>query len=409
MLIAVVLAGAATAGAASQENRPRPAPGQMQARQQGPEALLEARRLLAEGAAAKAAAVLRKIVSRTPDHPEAQLLLGKALALVPEPGPALAALRRAVDLQPTSPDVHHALGATLARFGDTKGGRAAFERALALHPDFADGHVSLALLLAQAGELDPAREHLDKALAIHGDSPAAAYPHYLVAQILREEGRTAEALTHLAAAIARRPQYAEAYRTQGLIYAALRDEARALHAFGEAVRLNPKDGISRSGLGAAYMRAGRPADAVPHLERAVQLVPDDRSARYHLCHALRLTGRTAESARCIQELSTRLDASLEADDLEAAAANNEGVALEANGDLAAALERYRTAVSLGPANTVFRRNLALALCRSGRWQEGIAELRAVLAADPDDQDATRALHVAIERVRTQMGKTAPDR
>ena len=45
------------------------------------------------------------------------------------------------------------------------------------------------------------------------------------------------------------------------------------------------------------------------------------------------------------------------------------------------------------------RNLALAYCRLGRWDEGIAELKKVLDADPDDQDAIKALYVATEQAR----------
>jgi predicted Zn-dependent protease len=59
------------------------------------------------------------------------------------------------------------------------------------------------------------------------------------------------------------------------------------------------------------------------------------------------------------------------------------------------------AVTRDPSNTVFRRNLALALCRLGQWDEGIVELEKVLEADPDDREATRALYIAIEQARAR--------
>lgn len=81
--------------------------------------------------------------------------------------------------------------------------------------------------------------------------------------------------------------------------------------------------------------------------------------------------------------------------------DNEGVELETKGNLDGALEKYRAAVELDPSQTVFRRNLALLLCRLGRWQEGIRQLREVLKNDPADTEATRALYIAVDRAKNQ--------
>jgi len=90
-----------------------------------------------------------------------------------------------------------------------------------------------------------------------------------------------------------------------------------------------------------------------------------------------------------------------ANELTATQANNAGVDLEKMGNVAAALEKYRAAVRLNPTQIVFRRNLALALCRLGRWNEGIEGLREVLKENPDDVDATKALYIAVENARAQ--------
>jgi tetratricopeptide (TPR) repeat protein len=96
-------------------------------------------------------------------------------------------------------------------------------------------------------------------------------------------------------------------------------------------------------------------------------------------------------------------------DMAAGKLNNEGVELERTGNLLAALDRYRAAIEINPFETSFRRNLALVLCRLERWTEGIAELEAVIEADPNDAAATRALYVALERVRAakKQGSAKP--
>jgi tetratricopeptide (TPR) repeat protein len=90
---------------------------------------------------------------------------------------------------------------------------------------------------------------------------------------------------------------------------------------------------------------------------------------------------------------------LKAVDLNAGELNNEGVELEKAGEIAAALEKYRAAVEISPLQTVFRRNFALALCRLGRWEEGIAELKETLRLDPADAKSTQALYIALENAR----------
>lgn len=41
------------------------------------------------------------------------------------------------------------------------------------------------------------------------------------------------------------------------------------------------------------------------------------------------------------------------------------------------------------------------LCRLGRWQDGIVELREVLRVDPDNSDSAKALYIATEQAKTQ--------
>jgi predicted Zn-dependent protease len=118
---------------------------------------------------------------------------------------------------------------------------------------------------------------------------------------------------------------------------------------------------------------------------------------------LQRSDRTAEARSCQQDFSALVEAARKAEDASVPAVHldNEGVELETKGNLDGALEKYRAAVELDPSQTVFRRNLALLLCRLGRWQEGIRQLREVLKNDPADTEATRALYIAVDRAKNQ--------
>jgi tetratricopeptide (TPR) repeat protein len=362
---------------------------------------VRAKHLLEAGSNDQAIAILRKVLREEPENGDAHLLLGSALTLVPERSEALKELEKAVELQPSSALAHFTLGTAQARFGDSEAARQSFEKALRLDPGLAEAHVSLAMILGQQHNLAGAGEHLNHAIRIYGNAPAAAQSHYLLAQVLIEQNEPEKALEELHAAITLQPKYAEAFVSQGLIRKWQHRDADAIAAFKKAVALAPGDFNAQYELGSAYLRADNASEAVAPLRQAARLKPDDRSTLYQLCKALQKSGKSAEAKACQQELAPKIQAGLAtaANELTSTQANNAGVEREKAGDLTGALENYRDAVKLDPKVTVFRRNMALALCRLGRWDEGITELREVLKEDPDDAQATKALYIALENAR----------
>jgi tetratricopeptide (TPR) repeat protein len=366
----------------------------------------QARKLLEAGSKDQAIALLREILREDPDNADAHLLLGSALALVPERSEALKELQRVVELQPSSAVARFTLATAQARFGDPEAAKKSFEKTLQLDPRFAEAHVSLAMILAQQKELASARDHLIRAIQIQGNTRAAAHSHYLLAQVFAEQDELEKALEELNTATSLRPKYAEAFLAQGFIRRQQRNDVAAIAAFKRAVALAPDDFDAQHELGAAYLRGGDASQAVVHLRYAAKLKPGDRSTLYQLCRALQKAGKAEEAKACEHELSAKIRMGLATagNELTATQANNAGVELEKAGNLAGALEKYRVAVSLDSTQTVFRRNAALALCRLGRWDEGIVELQEVLKENPDDAEATKALYIALENVRA--GKTS---
>ena len=363
--------------------------------------IAHAKHLIEAGSNLQAIAILREVLREEPENGDAHLLLGSALALVPERSEALKELQKAVKLQPSSALANFTLGTAQARFGIPEAAQQSFEKTLQLDPQFAEAHVSLAMILGQQKELAAAREHLTQAIKLYGNTPPAAQSHYLLAQILTDQNEPGKALEELDRAIALRPNYAEAFVAQGFIRKWQHNDAAAIGAFKKAVALSPDDFDAQHELGSAYLRADEASQAVEPLRQAAKLKPGDRATLYQLCKALQRAGKPEEAKACQQDLSTNIDAGLAtaAHELTSTQANNAGVELEKAGNLTGALEKYRDAVKLDPKVTVFRRNMALALCRLGRWDEGIVELREVLKEDPDDAQATKALYIAIENAR----------
>ena len=352
------------------------------------------RKLIASGAVDQAAASLRTIVGRDPSNADARLLLGSALAVKGDRSEALSQLLEAVRLRPNSAPAYHTLGMALSRFAELDQARQAFEKALELDPKLADANVHLALVHAQSGNLDKAEVCATRAIALS----SGPYAYYVRARIYTDKEEHARAAADFQRAIDLRPNYAEAWLGLGLARRALQDQRGSLTALERAVRLGPGSVQARYALGREYLTAGKATLAIEQLREARRLDPRDTATVYNLARALRAAGQVEEAKRLEQENRSILRADYESSQSspEATRLNNEGVALEKDGNLPAALAKYRAAVELLPTHTGIRLNAALALCRLGRWDEGITELEEILRFEPDNEKAVRALYIARE-------------
>jgi tetratricopeptide (TPR) repeat protein len=165
--------------------------------------------------------------------------------------------------------------------------------------------------------------------------------------------------------------------------------------------------VAQYRLGAEYLDADKPHEAVEHLEIAYRLTPDDQSTLNALQKALRQDGKTTEADEIKKKLSDLLRRRDEASQnaLKGANLNNEGAKLEQAGNLQAALEKYQAAAQLAPQNVPIRVNYAVGLLRSGKWTEGLNELHAAALMDPSNPKIKQTLQQALAQAPAE---TLPD-
>jgi tetratricopeptide (TPR) repeat protein len=364
-----------------------------------------ARELVSKGSFEKAEAMLRQAIAADPNSVDARVLLGTTLALQGIRGEAIEQLAAAVRLNPNSASAHNEFGMVLSRFVEVKSARQEFERALELNPGLSEAHVNLSLILAQAGELAGAAEHLDRAIELLGSSPKAAYAHYLRAKIWGAQDEIQNSIAEFQKAVQLQPDYAEAWSSLGGMRRLALDRAGAMKALSKAVVLKPDDALAQYRLGQLYLQEGNAPEAVKHLKHSLSYAPNDRATLYNLMLALTKAGQVEEAKRIAQriaELQRQNDRASEVG-LAASGLNSDGIQLEKSGNTRAALAKYRAALDLDPTGFGFHLNYALALCRLGRWQDGVVELREVLRDDPDNADAAKALYMASEQAKAQYG------
>ncbi|MBI4878091.1 MAG: tetratricopeptide repeat protein [Planctomycetes bacterium] len=166
--------------------------------------------------------------------------------------------------------------------------------------------------------------------------------------------------------------------------------ARAIELLRLAVAWEPNSAATHQNLAIALSRAGRPLEALPHCERACELMPEDAALWYSLGLARAEAGE-GRGAVAALETSCRLDPGL------ARAWYNLGLARkELLGDAAGGIAALETATALEPESAAFWYALA-ALCRDVGLVERAAEAAdRALAVDPSHRSA-RALRDSLAR------------
>jgi tetratricopeptide (TPR) repeat protein len=120
--------------------------------------------------------------------------------------------------------------------------------------------------------------------------------------------------------------------------------------FSRALAAGHDSAVARNNLGLALTEADRPADALPHLLRAVELRPDDADAWFNL-------GNTDAALGDLPAARGALERCLALDPRRSKAWNNLGIVLVLGGDEAAAEAAWRRSLAIRPDFPDARLNL----------------------------------------------------
>jgi tetratricopeptide (TPR) repeat protein len=187
------------------------------------------------------------------------------------------------------------LAVVLAVRGDDAGALKAAERAAALDPRNFDAQFTLGRARFGAGDDAGAVAAFRAAVVLRPDEPRALF---FLATTLEHAGDDAGALAAYKELAARHPRAAEGHMGLGvlLVKRGGADVDEGLGELGRAVEIDPNLYEARVALGRALVARGRADEAVPHLQRAAALAPDNPEPHYQLSLAYRRLGRKQEAA-----------------------------------------------------------------------------------------------------------------
>ncbi len=255
-------------------------------------------------------------------------------------------LRQAVGLDTNSPRLREEWTRALLGSGLTKAGFGNLREFAGTHPDLAISHIMLGKFyftqrsmlraaeemeaaikieprnatawsfLASArealGETQPALTAVEKAVSLN---PNSASDHLLMAGLLAQSNRAAEARQEYERAVQISPDWATAQReyARWLLDSGINDAdlTQAQKAATRAVASDPNDAGAQLALGRAELRLKRPDAALAPLERAATLAPDDPAGPLSLTLAHEQLGNTAEARTWRETAVTRQKAASE--------------------------------------------------------------------------------------------------
>lgn len=278
---------------------------------------------------ADACDVLLPLVSRYPNIPESQFLLGNALARTGRHEDAVAHYQQATVLRPDYLDAWYNLGLAfkaLERYSDSA---EIFQQALAVEPNHSPSLFQLSLVRYSQGSSQLAIDDLRQLLSINPEDGLVAMN---LGILLQETDQAEEAILWLEKAAGLLPQNSEVCNSLGLAYYQCGRLSDAAAAFRNALALNPNSPEAFSNLGNVLFDEHHYEEAISQYEKALGLNQQMFKAWYNL-------------GKCYHQL-------LEVD---------KGIAM------------YRQAIALEPDLAEAHWNLSHLLLLIGQYQEGFNE------------------------------------
>jgi tetratricopeptide (TPR) repeat protein len=230
-----------------------------------------------------------------------------------------------------------------------------FSAGVITSPNSARAQAALGNELKNANLLKEALGRYEKATAIYAEDPDTWFTQ---ADIYRQTGDRDKAIRMYEKTLAIDPRYVRAMNGLGLTYCDQKDYDKGIALFEQALAASPRYADALVNLGAAYHGKSDFQNAIKAYTRSLTLQPDNPLVLTNLANVYDAVGATYFNAGDWgNALSNFTEASRYAPD-SARIMTNIGSVYVNTGNLPKAIEFYKKALSIDPANAEARQHLA---------------------------------------------------
>jgi Tfp pilus assembly protein PilF len=200
---------------------------------------------------------------------------------------------------------YYSLGVVRERLNETSGALQAYRQATTIVGDYEPAIVAYAVLLARSGKPDEANDFLN---ARQAQMPKSAAVTGAMAEVKSIQGDSGSAQRLAQEALKKNPDYRPAMITLARDHYRSRRLDLALYAlkgildgYGDENPPRDKNNAEAHLLrGLIYKEQGLKANAIPELQKAIELRPDLVEARVHLANYLLESGNATEAAALLE-------------------------------------------------------------------------------------------------------------
>jgi putative PEP-CTERM system TPR-repeat lipoprotein len=292
---------------------------------------------------------------------------------------ARATAQKATELAPRNAAAWQALGTVLQALGDAPGALAALDRSITLDDQLAEARIVRASLLFGNGRDADASADLAALKAARQADPRASYLMGLLAS-RRGDGTAAKGAYAEAAALvdaappAWRSGNEQALMTGALAHRALGNTSQAKEYLETLLGRNGRHIAAMTLLASMHLDAREPTRALPLLEAAQRIRPDDPHVAY-LMGTIQMGRRNYLRASELFEQAAARQASPEV-------LRDLGYSQMALGQDKAGLANLEKALAADPRDTSAAVQLAMVYARSGQSAKAVQTAEAIVKADP---------------------------
>jgi tetratricopeptide (TPR) repeat protein len=297
---------------------------------------------------------LKEALSYDPNISIAYYLMGNSLAQTGEKNEAIASYQQAIKLNANIPESYYNLALLLHEKKDYELALANYQNALIFNPKFAEAHYNMGVIYESLGKPEEAMIKYQEAIKF---KPDYAEPHYNIGLMFMKKEQAEPAIAEFQKAVSVNPNLAGAQYQLGVLSLYKDDFPTAQKALGKAVELMPNFADAHLALGSMYLRQGNPKGASMRLKKA--LTYDSKNVKIYeqLGSALVQIGEYKEATKILQQ-------------------------------------------ALGLADEpITHYNLAVALHRTGKYEEAIAEYREATLLNPNLADAFYNMGLAVQKLK----------